>query len=102
MPVIFDEILFDLELKRAAALDPCRTAVPSPGCARARRPLVAIAAARPSTRCRSSAALTRDALAVLRTATSGDGGGGDDALVALVAERVAERLRGGAPTRRSS
>ncbi len=41
------------------------------------------------------AAMTRDALAVLRTATSGDGDGDDDALVALVAERVAERLRGG-------
>ncbi|MDX6580013.1 MAG: hypothetical protein QOJ47_1562, partial [Gaiellales bacterium] len=29
MPVIFDEILFDLELKRAAALDPAHRRAPA-------------------------------------------------------------------------
>jgi ribonucleoside-diphosphate reductase alpha chain len=93
MPVIFDEILFDLELKRAAALDPVHRRSAAGGAAGVAPVLVTLAGeqvdAMPLV-----AEMTRDALAVLSTATSREPrDGGDVSLVALVAERVGDRLR---------
>jgi ribonucleoside-diphosphate reductase alpha chain len=93
MPVIFDEILFDLELKRAAALDPAHRRAPAD--TRSELPALVVTLAGEAVDAMPLVAeMTRDALAVLATATAGERPGVSP--VALVAERVAERLRRGA------
>ncbi|MDX6526446.1 MAG: ribonucleoside-diphosphate reductase alpha chain [Gaiellales bacterium] len=96
MPVIFDEILFDLELKRAAALDPAHRRAPAD--ARTELPALVVTLAGEAVDAMPLVAeMTRDALAVLATATDGERpGDAGVSPVALVGERVAERLRRGA------
>jgi ribonucleoside-diphosphate reductase alpha chain len=92
MPVIFDEILFDLELKRAAALDPAHRSPAAAGIVEL-EPIPVTIGGEQVDAMPLVVSLVRDAIAVLATATGDERSG----LVAVVAERVAERLQAGGP-----